>query len=83
MAADSKNRATRRSAGVICRMTHEEREELKLLAAGAGVTVRTIILRQAFNRPATHAAPHGPRPALAPRRFPPPRGWRPSSSRPG
>jgi len=65
MVADNKNRAIRRSTQVMCRMTPEEREELKVLATEAGVTVQTFILRKVFDRPDAQDVPHGRRTAAS------------------
>jgi hypothetical protein len=61
MAADRTNRSTHRSAGVMCRMTPEQREALKLLAADEGVTVQTFILRKVFGQADVQDLPHGMR----------------------
>ena len=61
VAADNLNRSTHRSAAVMCRMTPDEREELKLLSAEAGCTVQTFILRKVFDRADAQDLPHGRR----------------------
>ena len=60
MAADNAYRSTPRSAGVICRMTSEEREELKLRAKAAGCSVQTYIIRMVLDRPDAQDLPPGP-----------------------
>jgi hypothetical protein len=60
MVADNAYRSTARSAGLMCRVTPEERDEIKLRAKAAGCSVQTYIIRKVLDRPNAQDLPRGP-----------------------
>jgi hypothetical protein len=60
MAADNAHRSTMRSAGLMCRVTPEERDEIKRRAKAAGCSVQTHIIRKVLDRPDEQDLPRGP-----------------------
>jgi hypothetical protein len=60
MAADNAYRSASRSAGLMCRVTPEEREEVKQRAREAGCSVQTYMVRMILGRPDAQDLPRGP-----------------------
>jgi hypothetical protein len=60
VAADNAYRSIARSAGLMCRVTPEERDEIKLRAEAAGCSVQTYIIRKVLDRPNAQDLPRGP-----------------------
>ena len=60
MAADNSHRSTARSVGLMCRVTSEERDEIKRSAKAAGCYVQTYIIRKVLDRPDAQDLPRGP-----------------------
>ena len=61
MAADNTHRSEIRSVSVNCRMTVKQRDELKRLAAAAGCSMQTFMLRKMFDQADLQDLPHGAR----------------------
>lgn len=68
MAADNVNRSNARRAGVMMRVTVEEREELRAIAKSHGLSVQAYLEMVAFNRPDVHERKSG-RPRTDPELF--------------